>query len=414
MGSYAGVRSFDMVRLPGSIDFLRKALLLFAVALGIPTARGEISSTVSFDDPSATYAAYYEPITASLQAGLRAWTKHLQGDALLRTVVRFDPRSEYLGQGASGRSFRNIYQGTSGARKLTLTGAAARILDLYPSGDVSADIDIYIQPDYLLNTLWFDPHPELRTDPVPVAKLDAVSVLMHELGHALGFNGFINAATGELPAAYLSSFDQWLRFDGNLLVFTGPNAVGVYGGPVPTTLGSPFHLGNQPPKPGVELLTDVMNGIVFKTGLRYDVSSVDLAMLKDAGLPVVSYATPSTGHPFFFSGEQSLGNAIYYLALPNGQIFGYYAYLSDPRFIYHFDLGYLYWFDGKDAAGSIYFYDFASDSFFYTSRAFSFPYLYDFKLNAFLYCFPDSNNPGRYTSNPRYFYNFSTGQVISR
>ena len=40
--------------------------------------------------------------------------------------------------------------------------------------------------------------------------------------------------------------------------------------------------------------------------------------------------------------------------------------------------------------------------------------LYDFSLNTVLYYFPDPNHPGRYTSNPRYFYNFATGQIITR
>jgi len=67
---------------------------------------------------------------------------------------------------------------------------------------------------------------------------------------------------------------------------------------------------------------------------------------------------------------------------------------------------------GKGHSG-IFFYDFASNHFFYTSPTFPFPYLYDFSLNTVLYYFPDPNRPGRYTTNPRYFYNFATGQIIT-
>jgi hypothetical protein len=121
----------------------------------------------------------------------------------------------------------------------------------------------------------------------------------------------------------------------------------------------------------------------------------------------------STPHPPFFTGEVSLGNGVYYLQFPNGTPFGYYAYLSDPHFIYHFDMGYEYWFDANDGHGGIFFYDFASGHFFYTSPSFGFPYLYDFTLNTVLYYYPDTNNPGHYTTNPRYFYNFATGQIIT-
>src|SRR6202007_1321205 len=61
----------------------------------------------------------------------------------------------------------------------------------------------------------------------------------------------------------------------------------------------------------------------------------------------------------------------------------------------------------------IYFYDNASTHFFYTSPSFPFPYLYDFSLNTVLYYYPDPHNPGHYTTNPRYFYNFATGQIIT-
>jgi N-acetylneuraminic acid mutarotase len=120
-----------------------------------------------------------------------------------------------------------------------------------------------------------------------------------------------------------------------------------------------------------------------------------------------------SSHPAFFSGEVSLGNGVYYLQFPNGTPFGYYSYLTDARWFYHFDMGYEYWFDANDGHNGIYFYDLASTHFFYTSPSFPFPYLYDFSFNTVLYYFPDPNNPGHYTSNPRYFYNFATGQIIT-
>jgi hypothetical protein len=123
--------------------------------------------------------------------------------------------------------------------------------------------------------------------------------------------------------------------------------------------------------------------------------------------------TPTPTHPPFFMGEVPLGNGVYYLQFPNRTPFGYYAYLSDQRFIYHFDMGYEYWFDTNDGQSGIYFYDFMSNHSFYTSPSFPFPYLYDFSLNTVLYYYPDTNNPGHYTTNPRYFYNIATGQIIT-
>ena len=60
-------------------------------------------------------------------------------------------------------------------------------------------------------------------------------------------------------------------------------------------------------------------------------------------------------------------------------------------------------------------YDFAINSFFYTSPRFPFPYLYDFKLNTVLYYFPDAFRDGRFNTNGiRYFYDFNTGTIISK
>ena len=124
-------------------------------------------------------------------------------------------------------------------------------------------------------------------------------------------------------------------------------------------------------------------------------------------------ATPTPNpHPAFFTGETALGGGFYYLQFANGTPFGYYSYLPTQNFIYHLDLGFEYFFDANDANHGIYFYDFASRSFFYTSPTL-FPFLYDFSLNAWLYYLPDVNNPGRYTHNPRWFFNFATGQWIN-
>ncbi len=118
-------------------------------------------------------------------------------------------------------------------------------------------------------------------------------------------------------------------------------------------------------------------------------------------------------YPAFFTGQELLSDNIYYLTLPNGNSFSYYTFIGDGHYLYHFDLGYEYVFDANDDNNGIYLYDFASQTFWYTSPEFSFPYLYDFSLNTVLYYYPDPVNPGRYDTNGvRYFYRFDTGQII--
>ena len=141
--------------------------------------------------------------------------------------------------------------------------------------------------------------------------------------------------------------------------------------------------------------------------------SSDVAPTSPEGVNLDVIGYDLFGHPAFFTGETALGGGFYYLQFANGTPFGYYSYLPDQHFIYHIDLGFEYLFDANDGHSGIFFYDFASNHFFYTSPSFPFPYLYDFSLNTVLYYYPDRNNPGHYTTNPRYFYNFATGQIIT-
>jgi YD repeat-containing protein len=111
----------------------------------------------------------------------------------------------------------------------------------------------------------------------------------------------------------------------------------------------------------------------------------------------------------FFNGEVSLGSGVDYLQFSNGNLFGYYNLTNFPIF-YHYDMGFEAFVDG--GSGAAYMFDFASSHWFYTSSAL-FPYLYDFTLNSWLYYFPDTKNPGHYTTNPRYFTNLATGNIFT-
>lgn len=144
----------------------------------------------------------------------------------------------------------------------------------------------------------------------------------------------------------------------------------------------------------------IQSGVTTNTGVLYS---------------QIANADPSALHPLFFGGEAPLSNGVFYLQFASGNPFGYYSYLADTDYVYHFDLGYEYIFDAADGQGGVYLYDFASNTFFYTSPAFPFPYLYDFSLNSVVYYYPDPNNAGHYNTNGvRYFYVFNTGKIITK
>ncbi|HYA35390.1 MAG TPA: S53 family peptidase, partial [Candidatus Binataceae bacterium] len=112
----------------------------------------------------------------------------------------------------------------------------------------------------------------------------------------------------------------------------------------------------------------------------------------------------------FFNGEALLGGGWGFLSFTNGTPFGYYNYNFYP-WLFHGDLGFEYFVDGRSSSGGIYLYDQSLGQWFYTDPA-SFPFLYNFAAGAWYYYFPDSNNPGHYLTNPRIFENVTSKQMI--
>jgi hypothetical protein len=128
------------------------------------------------------------------------------------------------------------------------------------------------------------------------------------------------------------------------------------------------------------------------------------------GGQILSVTQPGFAQPpAFFTGEVSLGTGVYYLQFPDGDPFGYYNFPSSS-ILFHYDMGFESFIPG--AASDMYLYDFTSGHWWYTSTTL-FPDLYDFTLNAWIYYFPDTKNPGHYTTNPRYFSNLTAGTIFT-
>ena len=149
------------------------------------------------------------------------------------------------------------------------------------------DVEMAFDPDYF-KTLWFDPDPRTRQAPVPRDKLDALSIFLHELGHAIGFNGFINPVTGLIATDNMSTYDRWVTRVGGEFFFNGPAALKFYGRPVPLAHRSNnyHHVGDDVPGVDPRLRYDLMNGVHMEYGRRYVIGPLDIAILEDCGLPV--------------------------------------------------------------------------------------------------------------------------------
>ena len=279
---------------------------IFAPAPGRRDNRGVIETlesrrllTVTFDvnfTGDGTYAAYYDRIESHLLGAAHEWAKRFVSNASLEIDVIFSPNITRAG----GRSAMFVFFRNEGGINIAEDGAVHEMRTGTDPNGATADIEIFWEPNYLINELWFDPDPTTRTAPVPSNRTDAFTVCLHELGHAFGFNGYKDGQ-GNLTGNWMSRWDGYVAPANDNLWFTGPAAKAVYGGDVPVTWGNRAHIANSAPRPGADLVPDLMNGVVFYRGLRYPISELDYAILKDVGVPVAPKNVTVTGRHVFYN-----------------------------------------------------------------------------------------------------------------
>jgi protocadherin Fat 4 len=248
-----------------------------------PRVLPAITFPVTFNDPTGAESGYYAELTQLVQAAGASWGQYLVGSASLEVSVDFaNPIPNLPGAIAAATAAKNVYLRTQNGIDVYQQGTISEIVTGVDPNGSTADINITINTGLLTaGDLWLDPTPYDDVEPVPSDEYDMFSVLAHELGHGLGFNGFTSSTNGALSGNFETTFDQFVSFDGTNLYFNGPKAEQNYGGPVPLTFGDNFHVGNVAPRPGSALLTDLMNpyGIM---GVRIRPSMLDLAILGDA------------------------------------------------------------------------------------------------------------------------------------
>lgn len=306
-----------------------RAALAGLLLLAAAEAPAQVSFNIAFDaSANVLTATEKNNVISHLQEAGRRWVGVLAigGPRSIEITVFISNIPT-----ASGASAVSSFVGTINGRETYEQGVAAELrLGTDPNG-AAGDAIVTFGLAYLRDELWFDPDPQARTAPVPLDKTDAMSTALHELGHILAYNGFADVNTGQPPATFWSIWDRWM-IPGQPTVFSGPNAVASWGSMPDLTTGNINHWANPVQSPAVvagescadtitrwqdgapvprqclapasvdapasmdaepmhsiaagNLVDQLMNGIVFYRGTRYDISALDLAVLRDVGFTV--------------------------------------------------------------------------------------------------------------------------------
>ncbi|MEN0076301.1 MAG: hypothetical protein AAGC69_18090, partial [Paracraurococcus sp.] len=232
--------------------------------------------TVSVVD--AAGAADDAALQALVEAAAAQWSQYIHGFGSIDIQVTVAPTTR-ANAGPGGY----VRTGTAGSLPLYEATAAAEIRTGQDANGSNPDIFINVDPAYL-QKLSLNPSGSQLPN-----QIDGLGVMMHEIGHGLGIISFRSSVDGSFFLGAASTWDAAMAETGGWLFFSGSTARAVHAGPVPVTTlknGEQYsHIGNALHE---DVGQDLMNGITVDYGRRYSISDLDLAMLRDIGLPVIS------------------------------------------------------------------------------------------------------------------------------
>lgn len=271
--------------------------------------------------------SYESEILANLQAAADDWGRFIDSSASIEIVVGMTIPGDGTPR-ATGYSETSVFAGMSGELFVYQWGSVAELNDpgTDPNGS-GPDIRIKFEQNFLDSDVWFSPNPNERFN-IPPDKVDGYTVLLHELGHALGINGYYTDGIND--SMFVSPFDLLISEGGGEVYFNGTAAVSEYGSPVPLTRGNIRHLGNSTGA-GTDIVTDLMNGVTVGLGDLYSISRLDLAILDDVGVPInfnpQDKIAVHRSAKFYQDGN---GNNVWNSSTPGDLLFGFGSVTDKP------------------------------------------------------------------------------------
>ena len=207
---------------------------------------------------------------------------YISGTGSISVDLRFDPVIATMSASAIHSAASGQIKAQDGkAYTLYESGVAAEIRTGVDPNSVSPDAVINVGIANLDRYYWFDQTISTGND-IPVDKTDGFRVMLHELLHTVGFNGWLANTGASFTGPVISNFDSLVKFEGDRSFFVGDHARAAYGANVPLTN---VHLGDaisfaEGRLTGAESL---MSYSAPLNGIRISLDPVVIGMLRDLG-----------------------------------------------------------------------------------------------------------------------------------
>jgi hypothetical protein len=224
-------------------------------------------------------------ILETIEAAGMWLASYIKGAGTIDVRVAFDGAIETV----TGGSFSSTWAGPATA----LDGRGHTLATFSTADELRSGVDANgADPDALVTIgltnlnayYWFDT-TIASTDDIPRDKTDGFRVMLHELLHAVGFNGWLAHAPGPYDGAAVSVFDTLVRRLDGRSYFMGEQAQKAFGGPVPLT---DVHLGDKASIAAGQLTGEqsLMSIDYVPNGNRISLDPVVIGILRDLGFDV--------------------------------------------------------------------------------------------------------------------------------
>lgn len=179
------------------------------------------------NDPADLLGTDRDGVISNIDAAMDDWGKWITSKGTIRIHVEVTNDTSASSGRFGGTSTTNRFDTDWNGYKLFEDASIYKMRTGKEVKNSRSEITVYVNPTFMRQAYWIDPKPQERTTPVPLGKVDLVTVFAHEIGHGFGINGFLKVSDGSVrPSMALTPYDKFIldtsMLGENNVYFKGP------------------------------------------------------------------------------------------------------------------------------------------------------------------------------------------------